>query len=464
MVDDAEAPAGHGGGGDRATHGQSPPAPDRGTHVRRAWSSLRSPAVRRSGWVFVDQAVSSLTNLAATIVVARAVSGSLFGSFAIALVVYRLIVGIARALVAEPLAIRVSARPDQLPEVRAAAGAAVVCGMVSGVVVVVVGIGVDGPVGPVLIVTGVMMPALVLQDIWRFALFTVGEPQRAVVNDLVWAAIQVVFLVVVLSFTSGSIVLVVAAWGGGAVASALLGARQAGGTPAMGQAMGYLRRHLALGWRYTVEMLCTNGATQLTIIAVAFVVSTAGVGAVQGGATLFGPLTVVLLGVMAAGIPEGSRLLARAPHRVAPVLVGVSVAMVGLAASWGVVLASLPPAWGRGLLGDTWPLAREVVLPFTVATTGTAAASGAMLGLRVLAAASATLTLRLVTGPVTVLVGVIGASAWGASGAVWGIALGTWMTAVGSWYLLGRFRREHPLVLSQDPDQDPSAPVDELVP
>lgn len=409
--------------------------------------------------MFVDQGVSSATNFLATVLVARAVSDSLFGSFSIALVTYRLVVSTSRALISQPLAIRVSARSDQLAEVRAAAGAAIVCGTASGVAIVLVGVAIGGAAGVVLVVIGVLMPALVLQDTWRYALFTIGQPRRALVNDLVWAVIQVGLLAIVLRSadrTLGTVVLIIGAWGVGAVAAAVLGARQARVGPALGQAGAYLRRHFALGWRFSVEALSISGASQLTMVAVAAMVSTAGVGAIRGGATLFGPLTVVFMGVIAAGIPEGARLMARAPHRLAPMVVAVSAVMVGLAVSWGAMLLALPAGWGRGLLGETWTAAREVILPFTVANTGVAMASGALLGLRIVAAASATLRLRLLVGVVTILAGVAGARLAGPRGAVWGIALGSWTTAVGSWWSFGRYRRTHPRSFRRPPPDDRS--------
>src|SRR5690606_19044725 len=199
-----------------------------------------------------------------------------------------------------------------------------------------------------------------------------------------------------------------------------------------------VRRHLALGWRYTVEAAIVTSTTQVSVLVVGVAVGAAGVGAIRGGTTLFGPFTVLFLALMSGGIAEGSRLLARAPHRLVPVLVGASLGMAALPCAWAVALLVMPDGWGPQVLGDTWEPARALVVPLMAKTAATGAASGALIGLRVVAAARATLRLRLVTGVATLAAGAVGAGVAGVSGAGWGLALGTWATALSAWWQLAR--------------------------
>lgn len=390
------------------------------------------------GWALADQAVSSLTNAVAALVVAGSVSRGSFGAFSTAVLIYTLVVSGTRGLIAQPLAIRVSTHRDQRGEVSAAAGAGLVAGAASGVVVGVAGGVVGGAVGGALAVTGVMLPALVLQDVWRYALITMRRPQAALVNDLAWGAGQVVLLAVALRAADGEVTALTAAWAGAGAVAAALGVAQAGVAPAWREAAGYLRRHGALGGRFAVDLLLTTGSSQVTVLAVGVAGGVAAVGAVRAGSLLFGPFTVALAGLMAGGIAEGARLAARAPHRLRPVLVGVSAGLLALSVGWGAVLGAAPASWGEALLGPSWAGAHRLVLPFTVVTAGTAVGSGAVLGLRVAAAARTALRLRLLAGTVTVAGGLAGAAAAGATGGVWGLAGGTWVNAVGSWWALGR--------------------------
>ncbi len=402
----------------------------------------------------VDQAVSSLTNFTAAVLVARSVSSRTFGAFSIAFLVYVSVVSLTRALISNPLAIRFSTRVDQRDEVSAAAGAAVVCGFAAAVAVLIAAWLIGGATGIALGVMGALLPALVLQDAWRFALFTMGEPRRAVVNDLVWAAVQVVLIIGVVAVGAADIGPLTGAWASGALVSAGLGAAQTGAVPAAGQALAYLRRHFALGWRFACEVIFRTGSSTLTMLFLGVVLGTTGVGGVRGGQTLFGPFAVGLMGVMSGGIAEGSRLLARAPHRTLRVLSLLSGALLVLSFAWSSVLMVMPDTWGRALLGETWLQARDVILPFAFQTAGIGALSGAMLGLRVVSAASETMRLRAMTGVATVVCGVGGAAAWGAPGGVWGLALGSWANAVGAWWLLTRLARTPGSAFATAQDRD----------
>jgi hypothetical protein len=104
---------------------------------------------------------------------------------------------------------------------------------------------------------------------------------------------------------------------------------------------------------------------------------------------------------------------------------------------WTVALVWLPGTWGTRLLGDTWPAARSLATPLAATMVGLGFASGAMVGLRVLAAASASLRLRLITGPVSLAVGVAGGTIGGVRGGAWGLAAGAWITGLGAWWAVG---------------------------
>ena len=442
--------------GDGAFAGRPEDVPSEGTRGRpwrragaRAVQPLQRPAVRRTAWVVVDQAVSSLTNFAAAVLVARAVSSRSFGAFSIALIVYMVVVGVVRALVSQPLSIRVTTQPDQRGEVAAATGAAILLGVVAGTAVAGAGLATGGVVGPPLVVTGVMLAALTLQDTWRFALFTMGRPARAVVNDLAWAGGLVLLILLVLTVTDGSAALLTGAWAGGAAIAAVLGIVQTRVVPAPRRALGYLGRHLSLGWRFTAEALLSTGALHITSLIIGAILGAASVGAIRGGSTLFGPLIVVILAVGTGGVAEGSRLLARAPGRVLPVLVVLTASLLVIAVAWAGILLAIPEDWGRTVLGATWPGSRDLIIPFLGVTAGNAVAAGALLGLRIVAAASATLRSAALSAFVTVAAGIVGASLWGAPGGVVGLALGAWIQAICAWMMLGRFRGDNPGAFSR---------------
>src|SRR4051794_26863424 len=71
------------------------------------------PMFRRIGWISADQAVSSITNLALAVVVARHVSVESFGIFSLIYASYLFAVEFARALVLEPFVITLSGNEER---------------------------------------------------------------------------------------------------------------------------------------------------------------------------------------------------------------------------------------------------------------------------------------------------------------------------------------------------------------
>ena len=49
------------------------------------------------------------------------------------------------------------------------------------------GLVVGGVVGGAFLGLGIVLPALLLQDCWRYAFFAAGQGRRAFLNDAVWA-------------------------------------------------------------------------------------------------------------------------------------------------------------------------------------------------------------------------------------------------------------------------------------
>src|SRR5829696_5942351 len=146
-------------------------------------------ATARLGWGIADQAISSISNLALGIVVARSLGAADFGAFSLAWVTYGVILNLSRGLATDPLTVRYSGPPDERwrSAVGRAASTATALGLAVGAVCVVVGLAIGGLVGSSFAALGLTLPGLLLQDSWRIAFFAAGKGQRAFANDFVWA-------------------------------------------------------------------------------------------------------------------------------------------------------------------------------------------------------------------------------------------------------------------------------------
>ncbi|HEY3766176.1 MAG TPA: hypothetical protein VGL44_13550, partial [Gaiellales bacterium] len=182
-------------------------------------TALRSDArsgVRRLGWGLADQSLSSLTNFALAVLVARTVSTAGLGAFGLAFTTYTITLGATRALCSEPLNVRYSAMGE--PEWREgsadATGAALVLGLLAGLCCIAGSFLFGGTLRSSLIVLGLSMPGLIVQDTWRSAFFCHLRGAYAFANDLAWAIAQVVLVAAVLVLGFRSSPAFILAWAG----------------------------------------------------------------------------------------------------------------------------------------------------------------------------------------------------------------------------------------------------------
>ncbi len=397
--------------------------------------SRRSVAAR-SGWAVVDQGLSSLTNFALTVLVARSVSESAFGAFAIAILVYLAVLGVVRGFIAEPLAVRFSASEpaERADAARAAAGAGLLAGIGVGVVLCCVAAVTDGDTSRVFMALGVTMPGLVLQDMWRFIFVADGRPTFAAANDGVWAVTQLGAVGLLLATSDPSVGVLVLAWGLAANVAAVVGCLQARTAPDLRGGPTWARRHRDLGAPFALDFTAQIGSTYVALFVITAIIGLEAVAGIRGAQTLLGPVNVLYLGSRLVAVPEGARLAARGSRGVVHLAIVVAVVLVVAALVVGAVLLLMPDSWGTALLGDTWDDARSV-LPATIVLMGANGVGiAAVNGLRSLAAAREGLAARLILIPVIVGGGALGAVVGGEQGGAIGLAAAA-VVAAGVWWV-----------------------------
>jgi O-antigen/teichoic acid export membrane protein len=404
--------------------------------AHRASPVRRSRVVRaatRIGWGIADQAVSSLTNFAVGIVVARALDAAGFGVFGLAWVTYGVALNISRGLCSDPFTVRFSAA-DPADRARAVArmtGCTLLVGAGAGTVTAGIGLAIGGPLGAAFVALGVVLPGVLLQDAWRFAFFAAGAGRRSFANDLAWGAALVPALA--LASSRPSVFAFVLAWGVSGGVAGLMGCLQAGIRPRPGRAAAWLREQRDLGPRYLIENLSISGATQLRLVGLGAVSGLAAVGAIRGGELLIGPFLALLMGISVIAVPEATRVRRAAPHRLRQFCLLLGAVQALAAAVWGVLLLLLPDPWGRELLGDVWPGAAALIVPMTLTVMGSSMSTGAMTGLRSLGAARRSLRAQLVAAAAYAVFGIAGAWVGGAPGSAWGLAAATSLAAAVWW-------------------------------
>jgi O-antigen/teichoic acid export membrane protein len=412
-------------------------------------------AARRLAWGIADQALSSVTNFGLAVLAARTLSAQEFGAFTLAFTAYTFALGISRASASEPLVMRFSGETVAAwrRAVGLSAGAVLILGVVGGVSSLAVGLVAGGTLGEALIVSGLALPFLLVQDHWRFAFFADGRGHLSFANDLAWAFIQFpVLLILVLVTDSPAVGWLLLAWGGAAGVAAVLGALQAGVTPKVGRALWWWREQRDIVPRILGEFFAVTGGSNLALFGIAAVGGLSAVGAIRGAQVLMGPVTVLILGVSIVAIPESVVSLKRSPSSLRRRSVVFSCGLGICSLVWGGVVMVLPTSIGVQILGDTWTTAHSAVPGLIVWQTALAVSVGAVAGLRALAAVRRSLWVRILVVPFVVGGGMAGAIVGGANGAALGLGAANSLAAVAWWFQLQRALREYESGRAEDPD------------
>ena len=205
-------------------------------------------------WAIGDQILSSATNFAAAIVVARIIGPAGYGSFTLAFSSWILLLGATRAMLVQPYTVAASGTSvrDWQNATRSTAATVLIFGFIFGIVAASVGIvlGVASATGSAFLTLSLFAAPLALQDFWRFAAFSQGSPRAAAFNDAVWAVVQAISLAILVATHTLSPATAVGSWGLGALAGALFGLRQFRIWPAFGiRERTFSRQQAALaGW------------------------------------------------------------------------------------------------------------------------------------------------------------------------------------------------------------------------
>jgi len=418
--------------------------------------------VRRFSWGLGDQVLSSVTNFALGLLVARSVSPREFGAFALAYAVYTLTLGLCRALAGEPLIVRFSAREnkDWRTGVRGAVSTALALGAIVGSGCLGASLLTNGPLRSALLVLGPLLPALLIQDVWRFAFFAAGRGAKAFVNDLVWAFVLFPLMGLALATNLASVGWLMLVWAGAGTVAAVLGLAQTGVSPrGMGEARAWVKTHRDLAPRFAAEFALSGAASNFTLFAVGSITSLGQVGWLRAGQLAFGPLGVLFMGTGLVTVPEGVRLLRRSAASLMRASRALSVGLAVTTVAWGITVYSLPTGIGAFVLGKNWPGARMVIIPLTVGTACLALTFGAVTGLRSLAAAKRSLRARVMDASLSISITLLGTLINGAIGAAWGLAVAGGVRVGIWWWQFIAAIREHEITTN-----GPSIPPADSIP
>lgn len=270
-------------------------------------ASRRGPRVVLT---FADQVVSSGANFATGVVIARLSGAEEFGAYALVLTAWLAVVGLHRALIAEPVTVASRDVADARSIVASGAGAEILFGLAVTALVALVGLvalAAGSHLAPLMLALAPWLVFLVLQDYWRAMAFRARQPRLALLNDVVFTAVQVVAIVAFIALGWRSPAYVITAWGLGAGAGALLGFRWFPLPASLREGWRLLRRLWGASRWLSATFVTSFASDQAYIVFLAVLFSPTQYGGFRAAISLMGPAYVIAQAAGNLGLPEAAR-------------------------------------------------------------------------------------------------------------------------------------------------------------
>jgi O-antigen/teichoic acid export membrane protein len=441
---------------------------------------------RRAALTLADQCLSSVSNFAVGVIVARLSGPAGLGVFSLAYAAWLLLASIHRSLVTDPMAIEGDARdPENRLGIRRGAGSELILGTIAALGFAVVG-GIlmafgQRTFGVAMLAVAPWLIVLLLQDYWRWVGFMTAQPMKSLLNDIIFDVVEAVaFSLVLVSHFRGPAV-ILAAWGTGALVGAVFGLFQFRLIGHLGPrhslADGFrsaavpfvdgwalLRRHWGISRWIVANSLMNWGASQAYVFIAGFILGPAGLGGLKAAQTLVtGPSMVLIQAGGSVGLPEASKAYAERGwpglFKVSRLVTAISVASV---AAGTIVIAIFGSQLLSLVYGPQFAHLQTAAVLFGIAQTVSVAGLGCIL---VLKATRNTRSL-LWTVAAALVVSVVGvavlSSAYGVNGAAIAAIATSTVGVVGiRWFQHRAYRaaKADGLVPGPGPAPTPTAPA-----
>lgn len=397
---------------------------------------------RRAMWSFGGQFLSSAGNFVVTVLALSVASRSDFAVFSVCLTSYLFLVLVLRALVSIPVTLLYSGPRDHSDDdsERAALGVGVAASLLASLAVVLVGLAFDtGRSQFAILALG--LPGLCFQDCVRYVAFARGTPAVAAASDGVWLTLQLVASLALLTADRATPGSLLAAWTAAGCAAGMVAACRLHLWPDFSGAFGWFRRHSQLWRRLLLECLITSGGFYAIYYGLVAVSGADQLGHLKAAQTLIGPVSVLLMGGAALGVPESVRTRGDGP-RLRRFTLRLSGALVAVTLVCGVVVFVTLPYFGPHLFPAAWRSARPLLPLLVLFNVFLGASTGPMSSIRALGATDWILRARTASTAGLLAIGLPAARLIGANGALLGLAVTESLLALAAWRqfhrLLGR--------------------------
>ena len=383
--------------------------------------------LRVTSWSSVSQAASAASNVVIELSIAVFIGLSGLGQWAVRYAALVTVMYLVRAALSDVL-LADAAPSSELrddPRSRSLLGLVLVIGSVAFLVFTAIAVLTKDVSW---LIVGLALPAVLAQDLLRYLGFWALQPRLSATLDLIWFFISVLSIVAIASTRSVSVG--IAAWGLGALVSALWGLHVTGLRPSWpSTAIAWWKANRSLGVPTLVDTSLYLAGNQGLWFYVAAVAGSQTLGVLRLALLLANPALLVYLAAQTILVPTITRQGATASRLIT--YVGIAI-VAGLGLFLVAALIVLPILRHVGTIsGPTSPTLFWLTIAYVVASAPYVITASL---LRAKRHGTGFLTMRALTTAITLLVAVVGISAWGAEAAMAGLALGTTVAAcIGLW-------------------------------
>lgn len=384
-----------------------------------------------------DQVLSSVSNMLAVVLVARAVSAEEFGTFALGYSVLTLVLGLTRGYFGTRVSLEHDDTRARVLTRQLIGSVLIISPVVVAVVFVLSHVMSGGDPGGILVIVALATPVVCMQDVGRFGAVAAGKPGAAFLSDGLWVALMLI------PFALGTRVpakVVLWLWFAAALAALITIMASLRVGPDLRGGMQQLRTRHAVGEATTWGTVISTSATLWILFVASAAISPVASGSLRGASTAMGPVNVLIAFI---GLGLTPMLVRRPRSQDVSFCLRAGIGLAVIAALWGGVLLVLPTWLGQAFFGDSWTGIRSVLPVTTVEYVLLCLSAVTTLGLRVNHLSRDLLTQRIITGTVTVVLGGVVAFATRSTiGIAMATATAAGVAAVVGWTLFTRHRSE----------------------
>jgi O-antigen/teichoic acid export membrane protein len=200
----------------------------------------------------------------------------------------------------------------------------------------------------------------------------------------------------------------------------------------------WYRSEHSVGLRFAGQTLITTSWTYIVINLFILIFSISVIGQFKLAQLVFGPVTVMVAGVLTAMIAQASRVFAVDSRRALRFVAAAGLVTAVVTLVWAALVYEAPVHTMTKILGPTWPTARHLVPAMGLALALATVAQSATTGLRSIRAAKQSLRLVMCMVPVLLTFCMGAGTLWGVEAALLALSAGYLIYVVAGWTLLVR--------------------------